>query len=239
MMFEYNGVKIGFKTFGKKGEKGTLLLHGWGCSGDIFKGVIEAFPERYFIVPDFPPFGESKSLPSSWTVFSYANMVISLCEHLNISQVDILGHSFGGRIAILLSSLGCIDVHSCILVDSAGIKPRPSLKKGFKVLKYKINKGLRRVTHSGSKDYLALPPCMRGVFVNIVNTHLEGYLGKIKAKTLIIWGEKDSETPMYMAKKLIKGIPSSRLEVLNAGHFPFLDCPLSFNKKIGEFWEEL
>lgn len=238
MKFEYNGVRVSYKTYGKRGKSATLLLHGWGSSGGVFQGIIQAFPDRYFVVPDFPPFGESDTLVCSWTIFSYASMVISLCEHLNICEVDILGHSFGGRIAILLSSLGCINVHSCILVDSAGMRAKFSLSRKIQILKYKIKKRFGgNVEGLGSADYLALSPCMRGVFINVISTFLEPYLCKITCKTLIVWGDNDKETPLYMAKRLNKKISSSSLVVLTGGHFVFLDSPLAFNKKLKEFWE--
>lgn len=238
MKFVYNGICVHYKLYGRKDSHATLLLHGWGSSGEVFNGFVGEFEDRFFIVPDFPPFGESKSIVCSWTIFSYASMVISLCEHLGIKSLDVVGHSFGGRIAILLASLKCIDVHTCILVDSAGMRPKFSLKGRFKVLKYKTLKMLgKNVENMGSSDYLALPPCMRGVFINVVNTYLEGYLSKIHAKTLIVWGDLDKETPIYMAKRLNRKIKNSSLVRLNGGHFVFLDCPLAFYKAVRDFWE--
>lgn len=240
MMFEYNGAKINYQFVNRGNERVTLLLHGWGCSGKIFEKFMKMFDDRSFLVVDFPPFGDSKSLPCSWTIFSYASMIISLCEHLNIKTVDILGHSFGGRIALILSSLKCIDVHSCILVDSAGIKPKKSLKKAFKVAIYKLKKKMgKNVDDYGSNDYKSLPPCMRGVFTNIVNTNLQPYLKQIEAQTLIVWGDQDNETPLYMAKRLNKHIKNSKLEVLHGGHFVFLDSPLSFYSVVEKFWEAI
>lgn len=240
MKFEYNGICVHYEIYGNKSSHATLLLHGWGSDGGVFEGggLIDNFDNRYFVVPDFPPFGKSTSQPSEWTIFSYVNMLISLCEHLNICSVDVVGHSFGGRIAILLSSLNCTFVHSCVLIDSAGMRPRLSIKRKFKILSYKIKKRLcGNVDNFGSNDYQALPPCMKGVFVNIVNTFLEPYLDKISARTLIVWGKNDCETPIYMAKRLNKSIKNSRLVVLEGGHYSFLDSPLTFYRNLREFWE--
>ena len=95
----------------------------------------------------------------------------------------------------------------------------------------------KKIENMGSADYLALPPCMRGVFVNVVNTFLEPYLSKIQSRTLIVWGQNDKETPLYMAKRFKRKIKNSSLMVLNGGHFVFLDCPLTFYKIVREFWE--
>lgn len=90
----------------------------------------------------------------------------------------------------------------------------------------------------GSSDYLALPENMRKTFVSIINTYLEDYAKIMSVKTLIIWGEKDDDTPLYMAKRLNRLIKNSRLEIIQqAGHFSFIDRPLEFYKLVNVFWE--
>lgn len=239
MTFVYNGASVYYEIFGE-GEP-CLLLHGWGCDGTIFKSLVSQMPERKFIVVDFPPFGKSDQSIEEWNIFTYASMIISLCEHLSISKCDILGHSFGGRVAILVSALKLDLVRSCVLVDSAGLKPKRSLKYYFKVCKYKILKKLGFfVTNAGSSDYQNLPEGLRKVFVSIVNHHLDEYCHLIKAPTLIIFGKNDADTPVYMAKKLKKLIKYSTLVLLDdAGHYSFLDSPLVFYKHLQNFWEEL
>ena len=58
----------------------------------------------------------------------------------------------------------------------------------------------------------------------------------IKNSTLVIVGDKDRETPLYMAKKINRGITGSKLCVIkNAGHFAFIDKPQQFNGEVTEF----
>ena len=240
MFFNYNGAKIHYQQFGKQSTKATILLHGWGRSGEDFSSIISQFPERSFIVIDFPPFGESDKNIVGWSIFTYAQMVISLCDHLRITSIDLVGHSFGGRIALLLCAVNRAYVHSCILTGGAGMKPKRSLGFYIKVAKYKIKKRLGKdISSFGSADYLALSPEMRKTFVSIVSTHLEEYARTISTKTLLVWGENDTETPVYMAKRLNKLLKNSRLELLSGGgHFVFLDQPLSFYRLVKNFWEE-
>lgn len=241
MVFVYNNVKINYSCFGPPGEVPCLLLHGWGCSGRIFKDLIKKFPNRNFITVDFPPFGKSQKRVKDWNIFTYATMIMSLCEHLQISTCDVLGHSFGGRVAIVLSSLKKSLVRSCVLVDSAGLKPKRKADYYFKLYKYKILKKLGfYLPNAGSEDYKALSPDMKKIFVAVINQYLEEYCPLITAKTLIIYGKNDKETPLYMAKRLNKLIKNSKLVVLeNAGHYSFLDSPLVFYKHLELFWEEL
>ena len=92
------------------------------------------------------------------------------------------------------------------------------------MLAYKLKKALRLdVSRYGSTDYLALEGVDKKTFVNIVNERLDKYLGLIDKPTLIIWGEKDVDTPMYMANILRRRIKNSGLVVLEGeGHFGYI-----------------
>ena len=240
MVFTYNGIKVHYSQYGDKSEKPCLLLHGWGASSEVFAGLMQHFPNKNFITIDFPPFGKSENEPIDWNIFTYVSMVMSLCEHLHIATCDVLGHSFGGRVAILLAALKKQLVANLILVDSAGIHPKRSIKYYYKVYKYKIYRHFgKAISNAGSSDYQKLSPQMKKVFVSIVNQDLEEYCLRIHANTLIVFGKNDKDTPIYMAKSFKKLIRNSKLEILDdAGHYSFLDSPLSFYRLLGQFWEE-
>ena len=77
---------------------------------------------------------------------------------------------------------------------------------------------------------------MKKSYIKIVNEHLNDDYKKIKNQTLVIFGENDCETPLYMAKKINKFVKNSRLVVIkNAGHFAFIDKPSLFNSLVIEF----
>ena len=241
MNYVYNGTNIYYKFHNKMSIRPVLLLHGWGCDGTIFSDLIKKFPEKSFLTVDFPPFGKSDKDIKNWSIFTYASMLMSLLDYLHIDKCDILCHSFGGRVALILCGIKCSYVGSCIFVDIAGLKPKRSLSYYRKILKYKLNKKLGKSTlNMGSKDYLALSPNLRPIFNNIVNTHLDEYCKFVSCKTLIVWGKKDKETPLYMAKRLNKKIKGSTLKIIEEGaHFSFIECPFEFYRIVKEFWEDL
>ena len=91
----------------------------------------------------------------------------------------------------------------------------------------------------GSSDYILLSPNMKRTFINIVKTHLDDYLEGVEARTLIIFGEDDKETPVYMAKRFKKKIKNSELFIMeNSGHFCFLDNKYIFIKTLKNFLEK-
>ena len=118
------------------------------------------------------------------------------------------------------------------MVDSAGILPRRGLGYYFKIYKYKrckkkalnLRKYQEKLSKFGSNDYKLLSERMKQIFVHIVNEDLSMYAKYINSETLIVWGEKDKDTPIYMAKKLKRLIKNSELKIIeNAGHFSFID----------------
>jgi pimeloyl-ACP methyl ester carboxylesterase len=146
-----------------------------------------------------------------------------------MTNVILIGHSFGGRIAIQYCTMYS-NVEKLVLIDSAGIKPRRKLRYYYNLFKYNLRKTFNmKVSHLGSKDYKSLNCVMKQTFVNIVNYNQKPTLKNINVPTLIIWGEKDTETPLYMAKILKRKIKDSRLCIIkDAGHFSYLDDLITF-----------
>ena len=240
MIYDFKGAKVYYEFKNGESSSPVILLHGWGRNSEDFNEIIRFYPHISFLVVDFPPFGQSSKEVVGWGLFTYAEMLISLCEKLNIHSATLVGHSFGGRIVIIACATNCTLAQKCILIDSAGIKPRRSFSFKIKQFSFKIRKILHlKQKYFGSSDYQALSPAMKKTFKDIVNTPLDKYAKQIQAKTLLIWGKKDEETPLYMGKKLLNLIPNSTLKIIENGtHFSFLDCPLEFASIFIDFMEE-
>lgn len=213
----------------------VILLHGWGGSVASFKGVFDFLSVlgREVAAIDFPGFGDSPEPPESWGIYDYARIVIEFAEALGYEKFVLVGHSFGGRVAIILGKLKAVE--KIVLVDSAGLKPRRGLRYGIRVGAYKLKKRLGLRPSGGSADYRALSPGMRPVFTRVVNTHLDKELKLIGCPVLILWGDEDRETPMYMAKRLEKGIADSALIVLHGGHYSYIDDAYAFQAVLKAF----
>ena len=213
-----------------------MLLHGWGADSKLMLPIAKRI-DRLCIIPDMYGFGLTPHGDNPLTVEDYANGVIKLLDKLNIDKVDIVGHSFGGRVAIFISSVYPGRVNKLVLVDSAGVKPRRNVFYYVKVFIYKLRKKLGlNLSRYGSKEYKALSGAMKKTFVNVVNFDQTSQLGCIFCPTLIIWGGKDKTTPIYMAKKLNKKIRNSELFLIEkAGHFSYADNLELFSVKLKTF----
>ncbi len=215
-------------------------MHGYLADRRSFYYQLNYFSRDFEVfAPDLKGFGENKSMDYPYALDDYISEVEEFKYKNSIVKPHIIAHSFGGRIAIKATATNCEFCNKLVLTGAAGLKPKSTPKKIinkalFNILKKFIEK--EKLTRFYSKDYLALNSVMKESFKKIISEHLDGYLDKIKNKTLIIFGENDKETPLYMARALNKGIVDSRLiTVKDAGHFCFIDKPNKFNLEVREF----
>lgn len=247
-IFTYKGVNLHYTD---KGDgQAVLLLHGWGCNCNIF-GAAKAWAEEHFrtIAVDFAGFGQSDEPADVWGVEQYTQSIEALVKHEGIDKPILVGHSFGGRVAIVYASRN--EVGKIILTDAAGVKPHRTLRYYFKVYSFKLMKRLapiflgkrradewieKRRGKSGSSDYNNATPKMRAILSKVVNEDLCHLMPKIAAPTLLFWGENDTATPLADAKRMEKLIPDAGLvTVAGAGHFAFLENMPLFLKVLESF----
>lgn len=180
------------------------------------------------VLVDLYGFGSSPHPDCPLTVGDYARGVMKLMSALGIKKAVIVGHSFGGRVAIEIAAKHGEVVSQLVLVDSAGVRPRRGPRYYLKVLSAKIMKKFGREA-KGSKDYRALSGPMKKTFVNVVNYDQTPLLKHVSASTAIFWGKKDDVTKPYMARTLKRKIKRSALFWLeDAGHFSFVEQSAKF-----------
>lgn len=248
-----NGININYFVKGD-GKNKILLLHGWGSNITLFNNIIDNLSKTYTVYAlDMPGFGESSEPLCSWNVDNYVDFVIDFIKNMKIDELSVLGHSFGGRIIIKMSTRDSLPfkISKIILVDSAGILPKKNKTQIIKTRVYRLFKKIlsngivKKVCPSalerlkkkfGSEDYKNATKTMRETLVKVVNEDLEPLLSKIKQPTLLIWGENDTATPIEDAKIMEKLIPDSGLVVVKgAGHYSFLEQPYLVNKVLDSF----
>ncbi len=230
----------------------VLLLHGWGLRGKHWARVMDDLHTSFdLIAPDFPGFGSTDAPPVPWGVSDYMNWVIALLDELGIERASVIGHSFGGRVAIKLAALHPERVEKLVLTDAAGIRPKRTLAYHINVRKFKATRWLSRqslapawlrawaaarVANQGSADYQAASGTVRGSFVRIVNEDLRPYLPRIQAPTLLIWGERDDATPLADGQLMEKLIPDAGLVVFQgASHMAYFEQATRFNVIVKTF----
>ena len=103
MKIKIKGIFVNYIQYGN--GKDILLLHGWGQNIAMMKPIGDSLCSKYRItILDFPGFGESDEPDVAWTIGDYADLIKELINNLKIEKPIIMGHSFGGRVAIKYSS---------------------------------------------------------------------------------------------------------------------------------------
>jgi len=230
-----------------------LILHGWGSSSRSWTGVKDILVSQGFnvFVPDLPGFGGEKPSETPWTVSDYENWVLNFAQQNRLERFFLLGHSFGGRVAIKFSVEHPGKVAGLILCGSAGIKG----KAGFKA---KIIIGLTRIGNAvfspsilkrfkdsarnlfynflRGRDYVKAKGVMKETFKEVLAEDLLPYLRRIRVKTLLVWGEKDKMVPLKQAYIFKEQIENSELEILpKMGHALHLANPEKLSEIIINF----
>ena len=245
---ELQGLQVKVEVTGQ--GKPLILMHGWGCNHTTVRSIAAtaALTNTVYNI-DFPGFGDSQEPSSVWGVEDYTRLVEELVAKEGLENPALIGHSFGGRVAILYASRNKTD--RVVLVDAAGIKPRRSLKYYVKVYSFKAGKRFWQLVlgeekaekridairaRAGSSDYAGASRMMRAILSKVVNEDLTDRLALIKVPTLLVWGENDTATPLRDAKLMNRLIPDSGLVSFpGCGHYSFLDNPVQFRAVLQSF----
>jgi pimeloyl-ACP methyl ester carboxylesterase len=235
MTVNVGGLEV-FYYDGGQGEP-ALFLHGWGVDHSLYLPMLEHLSKRMRVVaPDMPGFGQTKEPKTPWDAHDYARFTLAFAQAVGLENPVLLGHSNGGR--VILKLLGGMEQDAlrpprAVLMDASGLKPKRGADYYAKVYAYKAGKWLlkpfpalyRRLTqNAGSADYRAASPVMRGTLSKLLAEDLTACLPNVRVPTLLLWGEQDTATPLWMGQLMEKRIPDAGLVVFPGGsHYGFLE----------------
>ena len=226
MKINVKNLSINYIQYGEGND--IVLLHGWGQNIEMMRPIGDNFQNRFRItILDFPGFGESEEPKEAWTIDDYELMLEEFLKKVNVKKPIVIGHSFGGRVAIRYSARNPIS--KLVLFGSPCIRIQEELSLGVKILKkLKTLPGLNDLGEYmkkfiGSRDYKAASPIMRQTLVNVVNEDLSKFAREIEEPTLLIWGTNDTEAPLNEAKELEKIMLDAALITLPGTHYAYLE----------------
>jgi len=201
------------------GTKQLVLLHGW--PGDLHKwdALVSLLKDRYTLYRiDFAGWGGTP-LTRAYTLEDYAEDVRAFMKEERIVRPIIVGHSFGGRVAIKLVSSDPALAEKLILIASAGIERKSLVVRTLLGLKGFVPNFIKKFMRPlvASPDYLQLSGEKRETFVNVISENLESLLHKITTPTLLIWGRHDHLTPLSQGRLMEKRIPMNRFVLISEG----------------------
>ena len=233
--------------------KTIILLHGWGSSKETFKDIESHLKDHNSLLAvDLPGFGGTQPPPKTWNLEDYALFVAAWLAKIGENKTHaIVGHSFGGSIAIKGLSTSILSADKLILLASAGVrKHKNSRKRLLKataksgkiatfILPHQIQAKVRNKFYKAIDSDSNLLPNMEVTFRLIVGEDVQSAAKKLQLPTLLVYGNEDRNTPLRYGEILARLIPSAKLDVLpGVGHFPHEEQPVIVSQKITEFLEK-
>lgn len=241
-----------------------LLLHGWGPNSVTLNKHLLPLANRLknqfaITMVEFPGHGESGLPGEKDGVKEYAEYTLSIMDQLGLEQPVIIAHSFGGRVALYLAAHEPDRVSALILTGCAGLRPKTTLRSFMRKHTFRLGRlcvsllgkvpSLREKSQSwlvslrqtfSSMDYLATPENLRGSFSRVVSEDLRPLLPKIHQDTLLVFGENDTATPLWMGQVMEKEMPNAQLLVYEGDdHFAYKNQLSRFVTAVECFLEEV
>ena len=231
-----------------------LILPGWGSNSGRWQRVKELLEEKGIevLVLDLPGFGITPSPNIAWGRDDYINWIFQKIKEKDWPKFNLLGHSFGGGLAVKIATNFSEHIEKLILCSPAIIKRRSIIKiylfywvayvgkkifslPGLKIFYPLSQKLIYKL--AGARDYYLADGIMKEVMKKIgKEDSLEGLLEKIKIKTLILWGKRDDVLPLKDAYLIKEKIRDSELKIISkARHSPHREAPEELVKSILQF----
>lgn len=228
MKYNFKNINVNYLKYGE-GKDVIVLLHGWGQNIDMMKPIGDNFIKNYnVIILDLPGFGQSDEPKEVWNLNDYVECIHYLLKELGVINPILIGHSFGGKLALLYSSK--YDVKKLVVFASPFKKEIKKISLKTKMLKCaKKIPGLNKLENFakkriGSTDYKNASDIMRKILVEHVNTDIEEDIKKIKASTLIVWGTLDEAVDVERAYELEKLIKDAGVVIYEGcTHYAYLE----------------
>jgi len=201
----------------------VVAMHGWGRTGSDFTDVVEGLDA---LAIHLPGFGITPEPADAWGTDRYADDVADALS--GMPPVILLGHSFGGRVAVRLAAKHPHLVRGIVLTGVPLLRLRPAPKPSFA---YRTVRALAKVglvskaaleaqkQRRGSADYRAASGVMRDILVKVIAEDYRDDLATITVPVRMVWGEHDTAAPADAGLAASKLIPSAKFRsVPSAGH---------------------
>jgi len=227
--YKQHNFDISYEIINPRAKRDFIVLHGWGSNKNLMKQSFSKYMKDFrHIYIDLPGFGNSSNTMVLTTKDVAAIMEIFL-EEIAATKDIVLGHSFGGKVGLLL------DPKMLVLVASAGIYTEKSTSVKVKIALFKLFKlfGLAKFRSLFvAQDAKELTPEMYETFKNVVNEDFSQEFAAYSGRALLFWGEEDTATPLSCAHKIEKLVKNSALETYSGDHYFFMQNTADIAHKI-------
>lgn len=234
MNYLFRGECINYEFCGGKLHT-ILFLHGWGGNKFSFAKTMELFKKNFNVLSLTMPTTSPTNLV--WNLHLFAELVENLLMLHNIQICFVVCHSFGFRVASLMKKNL---IKAIVVTGGAGLRTKnifARIERENKTILSRNSKFKALHQNLASMDYVSLSKINQQTFKNIVNLNTLPCT-KFNCPILLFWGKNDTETPLWIAKKVQK-INKCKLIVTKGNHFAYLQQNALFNNALLGFFNDI
>jgi pimeloyl-ACP methyl ester carboxylesterase len=249
------GLRIGYRRAGKGPP--LVLLHGFICDGRVWARQFDGLGDDFDLIAwDAPGCGASDDPREDCTMPEFGGYLARFLDAIGLESAHVLGHSWGGTLALQYHAMVPRRVRSLILADTyAGWTG----SLGEEVAQQRLARCIREsalpapawVPQWAPEAFSrSAPPELIDAYVAIMSDfHAAGFramsraltpdlsrlLALVNAPALLIWGDADTRSPLRCAHQMRDAIGQARLAVLPGGHCVNIETPEQFNAEVRSF----
>jgi pimeloyl-ACP methyl ester carboxylesterase len=234
----------------------VLLVHGFGCSSHSWRRVVPSLRQRYRVLaPDLNGFGWTQRPrdPAAYSLEGQERLLAGVLDALAVERCHVVGHSYGGGLAIWLAARMPERVRSLTLVSS--VLPDYSIQQRqlwarfrslnwllvhfFVLSRGAIRKALETCyfDHAQIDDALideyrdrllveGVEDAYYGLMAPLDLPSPQVELGALRVPTLLVWGDHDTLIPFEKAEPHLRGLALDHVALLaRCGHAPMEERP--------------
>lgn len=246
-----------------------LLIHGWGGSGSYWRDTAEHLSsEATVIVPDLPGTGRSQPVKQTQDMFEQVDTLRRVVDALSAEKIQIVGHSMGAAMALLLNDLiperveRLVLTSMCFFMTAKQAEIYESIMKfvrltmrirwkemvdipGLSYLMaqryfYRVPRD-RAILRQGFLDYLTLDyDTASACAANATDPRIEAAGTRVKVPTLLIACRQDQVMPVENVNYSVDKIPGCELRwIEECGHLPMVEKAEEYRAILREFlWQK-
>lgn len=237
--------KIHYLEGGDPTAPSVLFLHGWAISAQPYCEILTLLAQDHHIIaPDLPSFAQSTHSELIESYANYSEILVSFLTAIALPKVHLIGHSFGGGIAVTIASFASEKVQSLILVDSTGVPAgsipevllRRAIEMPLQISLPKLHLQLVEIPQIFFPNFIFNTGNFFQTLFLSLEKDLTPLLSQIQAPCLLLWSRKDLTTPLPTAEEFHRRIKHSKLTIVEEGYHEWnLLYPEKFATIVSEF----
>jgi len=265
--FQYQDIRVAYLDHGK--GRPVIFLHGQASDLLNFEPVYPLFEKEYRIIAiDYPGFGKSDKPLIKFSEEFYVGLLDKLFNLTGIDTATLVGHSYGGYVAMVYGASRPDRVSSMVLISPAGIQEysgvvKRAMRNSFTVdaiVSTPVEKSLSNYEFStvnktpevdqyakrraallknGGEEFRGYAHAMVQAMELMLETNIRDRIGRAEVPTLLVWGKEDPLVPYKISKQTLNCIPQARLVTIEkCGHFPMLEYPQKLYEIVNTYLQE-